>query len=285
MERGPTPIERSAGEAPQWEERAEPILKWAGGKTRLLPELLARRPSAYRRYHEPFLGGGALFFRLQPGGAVLSDANAELVNVYERVRDDVEEVIRRLRAHRYEREHYYRVRATDPTTLSPSERAARTLYLNRTCFNGLYRVNRRGYFNVPFGRYKNPVICRPERLRAVSRVLRRTTLLRADYEGVLDVADAGDFAYFDPPYQPVSRTANFTGYTAADFGEDEQRRLAEVVRELDRRGVRWMVSNSDTELVHELYGGFRVEAVQGSRAISRRGNGRGRVRELLIRNY
>ena len=266
-------------------ERAAPVLKWAGGKTRLLPEILPRLPPRLGRYHEPFFGGGALFFRLQPRDASLSDANEELITVYRSVRDDVERLIVELGRHRYEREYYYGMRALDPADLSDIERAARTIYLNRTCFNGLYRVNRRGQFNVPMGSYANPVICQADRLRAVSELLRHVDVRQGDYASCAEEAREGDFVYFDPPYQPISKTASFTSYTANDFGEADQAALADTFRGLTDRGVRCLLSNSDTPLIRELYEGFQVEAVLAPRAISRNGAGRRAVLEVLVRNY
>lgn len=269
----------------QYREDAAPVMKWAGGKTRLLRELLPRLPDTLGRYHEPFFGGGALFFRLQPEHAELADANGELINVYACVRDDVEALITDLQRHRYERDYYYWMRSRDTADLGPIARASRTIYLNRTCFNGLYRVNRRGQFNVPFGRYTDPVICHADRLRAVSEVLAGVDLRLADYRDAVAGARAGDFVYFDPPYQPISRTANFTSYTAGAFGEAEQAALAATFAELSARGVRAMLSNSDTPFIRELYRDFQVEIIQAPRAISRNGAGRAAVNEVLVRNY
>ncbi|MCC6624105.1 MAG: DNA adenine methylase [Deltaproteobacteria bacterium] len=265
-----------------------PVLKWAGGKSRLLPELVSRLPSPRQWtgvYHEPFLGGGALFLHLRPARANLADANPELVNLYEVIRDDVEALIADLGRHTHERTYYYAVRALDAAGLGRVERASRFVFLNRTCFNGLYRVNRRGQFNVPFGRYDNPNLCPAERLRAVSRVLAGADLAHRDFEDAVAGARRGDFAYFDPPYVPLTRTASFTSYTAGDFGEDDQRRLAATVRRLARRGVRCMVSNSDAPLVHELYEGLRIERILAPRAISRAADSRKPVSELVIRTY
>ncbi|MCB9729816.1 MAG: DNA adenine methylase [Deltaproteobacteria bacterium] len=266
-------------------EPPQPILKWAGGKRSLLPDLCARLPARFERYYEPFFGGGALFFHLLPDVARLSDVNSELIDLYRVTRDSVEELIEDLRTHRYERGYYYAMRATDPRTLGPVQRASRTIYLNRTCFNGLYRVNRRGQFNVPMGRYQDPVICQADRLRAASQALAGVDLRDADFTWVLDEARAGDFVYFDPPYQPVSRTANFTSYARGDFGEKDQAHLAEVFSALASRGVHCMLSNSDTPLVRDLYGEFRCERVFAPRAISRRGDGRQSVAEVIVLSY
>ena len=246
---------------------------------------MGRIPQRFNAYHEPFVGGGAVFFALQPVKARLSDDNGELVTAYQVIRDDVERLIRHLRTHRVEAEYFYDLRAKDPSRLDSVERASRLIYLNRTCFNGLYRVNSRGGFNVPFGRYKNPLICNEAGLRAASLALSGTAAVHAGYEAVLDQARRGDFVYFDPPYHPVSATANFTGYTAGAFGERDQRRLADVYRALHARGCKVMLSNSDTSLIHELYGDFNVEIVAAPRLVNRDATKRGPVNEVLVRNY
>ena len=237
------------------------------------------------RYFEPFFGGGALFFHLQPLGAVVSDLNEDLVLLYRTIRDDVDALIEELQQHPYDKDHYYAMRALDPETLSPVMRAARILYLNRTCFNGLYRVNRRGQFNVPFGRYSNPRICDEDRLRAVANVLTDTNVIHGSYEGTISEARGGDFVYFDPPYQPLTPTANFTSYTKADFGEDAQVQLRDAFAELDRRGVKCMLSNSHTPLICDLYKDFHIETVTAPRAIARTAEGRAPVLEVVVRNY
>ena len=268
---------------------ARPVLKWVGGKGQLLRELLARLPQSFKTYHEPFTGGGALFFELAAQGrittAYLSDANPSLIDVYLGLRDCVDEVIAVLRQHRYEHDYYYYVRALRPTDLSLPERAARIIYLNKTCYNGLYRENRRGEFNVPFGRYKNPTICDEPNLRAASAVLQGVNIARRPFDSTLDYAKRGDFVYFDPPYHPVSATANFTSYDRDGFGPDNQRRLRDAATELRERGVTAMVSNSDTPFIRELYAGFHIDQVQASRAVNSKANGRGKVAELIIRNY
>ena len=266
---------------------ARPIVKWAGGKWQLLPvfSLYFPSPSQIDRYFEPFLGGAAVFFHLQPPRSFLSDSNAELIEVYQVVQSQVEALLLSLRQHRNERDYYYRLRAIDPETLTPVERASRLIYLNRTCYNGLYRVNSAGKFNVPFGRYANPRICDEEGLRAASLALQGARLFVADFEDALADARSGDFVYFDPPYYPLSKTSSFTSYTRDRFDEKEQRRLASVYRDLDRRGCYLMLSNSSAPLIYDLYKGFRVVKVEASRAISCKGDGRGPVTELLILNY
>ena len=264
---------------------AQPIVKWAGGKTRLLSELTTRLPARFERYFEPFFGGGAVFFALTPAPAFLSDVNHELVILYRCVRDRLPSLVKALKRHPYEKEHYYWVRSLDPETLSDVERAARTLYLNRTCFNGLYRVNRRGQFNVPMGRYTNPVICDEGKLERASRALAGAQLMHASFDEAMCAPVEGDFVYFDPPYQPLSKTANFTSYTAGSFGEEAQVRLAHTFRELSERGVLCMLSNSDTPLIQELYKDFRIDTVMAPRLISRKAATRRPVQEVIVRSY
>ena len=274
--------------APQVQEVvASPIVKWVGGKTKLLPELLARMPEHFNRYYEPFAGGAALFFRLAPKRAVLADSNPDLIGLYTAVANDVGAVIRRLQAHRdaHDEAHYYEMRARwndrDHEWSTP-ERAAAFIYLNKTCFNGLWRVNRAGLFNVPIGRYSDPPICVPEALRAAQQVLSRAEIRRADYRMAVRDAKAGDFLYVDPPYDPVTTTANITSYTANAFGPDEQRALADTARELVARGCYVMLSNSDTPFMRSIYKGFRVERVKCARAINSNAAKRGDVDELII---
>jgi DNA adenine methylase len=266
---------------------AGPIVKWVGGKTRLLPELLARLPERFGRYYEPFAGGAALFFRVAPRRAVLADSNADLIGLYTAVASDVAAVIRRLEMHRtqHDESHYYEMRTRwndRDVSWSTPERAAAFIYLNKTCFNGLWRVNRSGAFNVPIGRYTDPPICVPSALRAAQDVLSRAELRCADYRTAVADAKSGDFLYFDPPYDPVAPTANFASYTADGFGPDDQRALADTARELVARGCKVMLSNSDTPFIRSLYKGMRVERVKCARAINSNAAKRGDVDELLI---
>ena len=268
---------------------ARPLIKWAGGKRQLLPELLPRLPRCFNRYCEPFVGGGALFFALQPQRAWLSDSNAELINLYVTVRDHCEALLEDLRRHENTPEYFLAIRNLDRSpafaALTAVEKASRFIYLNRTCFNGLYRVNARGQFNVPFGRYKNPRLADADNLRRCSQLLQDAQLRCGDFSALLEVAEAGDFVYLDPPYVPLSPTSSFTSYTSGGFGEESQRRLREVCDALDERGVYFMLSNSDCPLVRELYSHYRMERVQASRAISAAASGRGAVAEALVRNY
>jgi len=267
----------------------KPFLKWAGGKRQLLEELLARVPCTYGRYFEPFVGSGALFFALQPKTANLSDLNSELVNSYVVVRDQVEELIKDLESHRYEESYYYTLRNIDRSSefqnWSEVKKAGRVICLNKTCYNGLYRVNSKGYFNTPFGRYDNPRILDAENLRACSRVLTSAEITCAPFECILDKAGAGDFVYFDPPYIPISQTSNFTAYAKQGFGLKEQEALSAVCRELDNKQVYFMLSNSFSERMEKLYQGFKQEKVSAKRAINSKAKLRGAVTELIVRNY
>lgn len=264
----------------------KPFLKWAGGKQRLIRQYEPFFPHGqFHRYHEPFLGGAAIFFHLCPENAILTDLNAELINVYVVLRDYCAELIQVIQAYGFGREEYYRVRALNPKELSAVEQAARTIYLNRTCYNGLYRVNKKGQFNVPFGRYDKPFTFREGVLETVSRALANTEIFVDDFSGVLQRAQTGDLVYFDPPYHPLNRTANFTGYTRGAFNGGEQERLAKVFCALDSMGCRVMLSNSDTPFVHQLYKAYRRETVLARRSINRDLNKRGEIKELLIMNY
>ncbi len=267
-----------------------PFLKWAGGKAQLLAAfrgLYPRQP--IQRYVDPFLGGGAVFFHvketLKPRRALLADANGELIATYKAIRSDVEGVIEALMRHKenHGEKYFYELRTKNPT--SPSERAARLIYLNKTCFNGLYRVNSRGIFNVPFGRYENPSIFDPQALRGASAALRAVTLRTGDFRKTLDKAGEGDFVYLDPPYQPVSSTANFTSYTNQPFGQSDQEALAALYGRLAKRGCLMMLSNSDTRFVRKLYRGFDVRTVPARRNINSRGDRRGPVTEVVVLNY
>jgi DNA adenine methylase len=273
-------------------EPAGPIVKWAGGKRGLLEQLRPLAPAAFNTYYEPFLGGAAMFLSLQPDTplqAVLGDANDDLMAVYRTVRDDLEAVIARLdgmQPHVLEQDYYYALRAQDAPQLSAVERSARFIFLNKTCYNGLYRVNRAGRFNVPFGRYaRPPMLYDRDNLQRVSRRLQAAKLECGDFAATLDAAGADDFAYLDPPYAPSTSTANFTKYTHASFTARDQQRLAEVVRDLTRRNCRVLLSNSDTPLVRDLYAGYHVEVVHAARNINSDINGRSKVRELAILNY
>jgi DNA adenine methylase len=269
---------------------AKPFVKWAGGKTQLLPQLARFYPpkGSVGRYIEPFLGSGAVFFHVkavvEPREALLWDNNQELVDAFTAVRDDVEQVIRLLQAH--ERKHskaYFLAMRTKPRTKLHAV-AARLIYLNKTCFNGLYRVNSKGDFNVPFGRYPKPSILNVEGLRRASEALAGAQVEQEDFKMLLVVARKGDFIYFDPPYHPLSSTAYFTSYTKDSFGEKDQRALAAVYRWLDEKGCLLMLSNSDMPLIHDLYEGFTIEKVSARRNINSQAKKRGPIKELVIVN-
>ncbi len=260
---------------------AGPFLKWVGGKTQLLPALLSYTPDRFNTYIEPFVGGGALFFALQPAKAVLADSNPELINCYTVVRDRVEDLITALRDYPYSEAFYYSLRAEMPQ--DRVLRAARMIYLNRTCYNGLYRVNKQGQFNVPFGRYTNPVICDADRLRAASYALRNTELRCATYQETLQTyAKPGDFIYIDPPYHPVSQYSDFKRYTAEFFYAEDQRQLAQAVKELADQGSIVLVSNSYCDYILNIYEGCHIVEVSARRNINKDPDKRGEVKEVLI---
>ena len=267
-----------------------PVVKWVGGKTKLLPELLARMPPSFERYYEPFAGGAALFFRVAPtraaGSVVLGDANADLIAMYRAVADDVESVIARLWSHsvQHSEQHFAYVRgAWNRNSMhdGPIDRAAAFIYLNKTCFNGLWRVNRAGELNSPWGKHATFV---PDHgaLRLASSVLQRADLRASGYRETMRDVGPSDFAFMDPPYVPASATANFTSYTADAFGPEQQRELADTALKLVKRGCRVMLSNSDTPYVRELYSDFRIDSVKCSRAINSKSSGRGAVGEVII---
>ena len=258
-----------------------PLLKWAGGKTQLLGQILPKMPKKYGRYIEPFFGGGALFFALQRGNSVIADSNPELINLYRTVADDVDGILQQLQSFENTEEMFYAVRAQDWQELSPVQAAARTLYLNRTCFNGLYRVNKKGQFNVPFGRYKNPRIIDEPGLRAGSLLLQSSTITCGDYKAVLaEHAQAGDFVFLDPPYLPVSEYSDFKRYTKEQFYEEDHIELAAEVQRLHELGCHVILTNSNHPLVHELYGAYQIDVLQTKRHIS--SNAKGRVGEDVI---
>lgn len=263
---------------------AQPVIKWAGGKRQLLGQYKEFFPERYNVYHEPFLGGGAVFFYLGPPVAFLSDSNAELINMYRVIQTKVDQLIEDLSRHRCDSDYYYHIRSLDVGTLSDVQRASRLIYLNKTCYNGLYRVNRKGQFNVPFGKYKRPRFLDVEMLLAANRALQRAVLTAGDFEIVLDNARPGDFVYFDPPYFPLNRTANFTDFTDHSFSAGDHERLARTFDRLARMGCLVMLSNSDTPFVRELYAeyGKGIVSLKAKRSINSRGDKRGPVGELLV---
>lgn len=271
------------------QNKTYPIVKWVGDKRQLMFELLKNMPANYNRYFEPFIGGGALFFELQPENAYISDMNEELINLYSVVRDDVDGLIEDLEKHEVSKEYFLNIRNIDRTEmfskLSNIERASRFIYLNRTCFNGLYRVNSQGQFNVPFGNYSNPRIIDENNLKNCSELLKNTEIKVADFSEILTKVQKGDFVYFDPPYVPLNDTSSFTSYTKAGFDIDMQFKLRDVCDELDSMGVKFMLSNSDTKLVNELYSNYEIKKVFATRAVNANADGRGKITEVLVRNY
>lgn len=272
----------------------KPFLKWVGGKQQLLAQFQAYFPSRFKRYIEPFAGGAAVFFHLWgakrlPLKNYLFDNNEELINVYRTVRDSSEELMEILTIHQNEhsKDYFYKIRSLDRNNihLTDVERAARTIYLNRTCYNGLFRVNSKGYFNVPIGSYKNPQILYPEVLKNASRALQGVAIEAADFRETERFGKPGDFFYFDPPYDPVSSTSSFTGYTSYCFGDEDQLDLSRVYSSLTKKGCLCMLSNSPTDLIRELYKGFRMEIVQAKRAVNSNANGRRNVAEVVVLNY
>ena len=263
-----------------------PFVKWAGGKRKLIQQYIHYFPKDFKTYYEPFLGGGAVFFYLHPPSAILTDINPELVNAYRCVRDNVEELISLLEEHQIKhcRDYYYQVRQINGT--SNLEKAARLIYLNKTCFNGLYRENLKGEFNVPIGKYKNPKICNRALLQSVSAALQNAIIKVRPFEDILKNANScDDFVYFDPPYHPLSPTSNFTAYSRNSFSQDDQIRLKHVFAELAECGVKVMLSNSDCKFIRELYSDFKINSITASRLINSNGTKRGKISEVLITSY
>lgn len=270
----------------------EPVLKWVGGKRQLLKDIEIHIPRKFSTFYEPFLGGGAVLFHLQPHKAVVNDINEELINVYTVIRDNVEELIEDLKKHKNEAEYFYNIRELDRdkeayNRLSSIKKASRIIYLNKTCYNGLFRVNQQGEFNTPFGRYKNPNIVNEVTLRAVSNYFNKAqiTFKCIDFEESVKGIRKGSFVYFDPPYDPVSDSANFTGYDKGGFDRDEQIRLKQLCDKLNNRNVKFLLSNSATEFILDLYKDYNIAIVKAKRAINSRGDKRGEVNEVLVKNY
>lgn len=268
-----------------------PVVKWVGGKRQLLPEITKYIPS-FSTYYEPFVGGGALLFELQPQKIVINDFNSELINTYQVIKDNVEGLIVDLQKHQNNAEYFYQIRELDReycvyTKLSPLERASRLLYLNKTCFNGLFRVNKSGEFNSPFGNYSNPNIVNDITLRAVSHYLNsiNATFLVGDFETALNGIKKNSFVYFDPPYDPISNSSSFTGYTLGGFDSKEQIRLKCLCDKLHNKGVKFLLSNSATDFIKDLYKEYKIEIVKAKRAINSNALLRGEIDEVLIRNY
>lgn len=268
-----------------------PFLKWVGGKRQLMPTINKIVPKKYSTYYEPFVGGGALLFELQPKKAVINDFNAELINTYNVIKENPEELIKDLETHINESDYFYKLRSLDRQegfeNLSNIKRASRVIFLNKTCYNGLYRVNNSGEFNTPFGKYKNPNIVNDATIRAVSKYLNSNDIkiTNKDFEASLKNIRKGAFVYFDPPYDPISKSSNFTGYIQGGFDEFEQERLRDICDRLNSKGVNFLLSNSPTKLILDLYSKYNLTFVKANRAINSDSSKRGEVEEVLIRNY
>ena len=270
----------------------KPVLKWAGGKRQIIGELTERLPPDFHTYHEPFLGGGALFFKLcELRGAmrsVISDINPDLIMLYRVIRDQKDDLIRYLRGMGMgnNKDDYYKAREIyNSATDSPLMKSALLIYLNRHGFNGLYRLNSSGHYNVPFGRYTNPSLPSDIDISRASECLSRSSIRQGDFRITLSDAETGDFAYLDPPYMPLSTTSNFTNYSTMGFTRKDQEDLAKVVEELDKKGVKFLLSNAATDEIEGLYSSYRVEKIMARRNINSKPDGRGKIPELIVRNY
>jgi len=270
-----------------------PFLKWVGGKRQLMPSIIEHLPeniSSYK-YIEPFIGGGAVLFHLQPKNAIINDYNKELINVYEVIKNNIDELILDLKRHKNESAYFYELRSLDRNekfkNLTPIQRASRIIFLNKTCFNGLYRVNNAGEFNAPFGRYKNPNIVNEPTLKAVNKYLNMNNIKIqcGDYSEVLKLANEKSFVYLDPPYHPISESSNFTGYIRGGWNMYDQIDLRVACDELDSKGIKFLLSNSSTDFIKDQYKKYKISAVKANRSINSIGTERGEIDELLIRNY
>ena len=272
-------------------ESLAPIVKWVGGKRQLIKYIQPLLPDNIGTYYEPFIGGAAVLLEHKPKKAVINDFNHELINTYNIVRDDVDALLLDLKNHVYESDYYYELRALDRSSaydeLTAVQKASRLLYLNKTCFNGLYRVNSKGQFNSPFGKYTNPNIVNEQGLLELSRYLRENdiTTRTGDFSVAVNDSESGDFVYLDPPYDPVSKSASFTAYSKGGFSSDDQLRVRDLCVELDCKGVKFLLSNASTEFINDIYSGFKVIEVGASRSINSNGAKRSKVKEVLVRNY
>lgn len=270
-----------------------PFLKWVGGKRQLLPKIIEHLPNNLRKlkYYEPFIGGGAVLFHLQPDNAVINDSNKELINVYIVVKNYLEELIIDLKKHKNSSEYFYQIRGLDRTAefskLTNVQKASRIIYLNKTCFNGLYRVNRAGEFNAPFGRYKNPNIVNEPTLKAVNKYLNKKNISinSGDYSDILKQANENSFVYLDPPYHPISVNSNFTGYVRGGWNMFDQVRLRESCDQLNEKGAKFLLSNSSAQFIKDQYENYNIITVKAIRAINSNGSERGKIDEVLIKNY
>ncbi len=267
----------------------KPFLKWAGGKRQLISQMDQYFPKEFNKYIEPFVGGGAIFFYLLPEQAILIDINQNLINGYKIIKNNVAELIESLKIHKNEKEYFYKVRNVDRDLevfngWSDTKKASRTIFMNRCCFNGLYRVNSKNQFNVPFGKYKNPKFCDKENLLAVHKSLKNVKLVNNTFEKCLDFAEKDDFIYFDPPYVPISDPANFTSYTKDNFDTDDQIKLYNTFKTLDDRGCKVMLSNSYSDFILDLYKNYHINFLQAKRVINSDASKRGSIKEVLITN-
>jgi DNA adenine methylase len=271
-----------------------PVVKWVGGKRQIIDEIIKYVPDSFSTYYEPFLGGGAVLFELQPKKAVVNDVNEELMNIYEVIKDNVDELIEGLKRHKIKNDkaYFYEIRELDRdreqyNLLTPVERASRIIYLNKTCYNGLFRVNKSGEFNAPFGNYKNPNIVNETTLRAVSAYFNKAKIRFTcqDFEDALKWSRKGAFVYLDPPYDPVSETASFTGYDKGGFDHNEQIRLKKTCDKLNKKGIKFLLSNSATDFIMDLYQDYKIEVIQAKRAINSKADRRGNVDEVLVMNF
>lgn len=266
------------------------FVKWAGGKKQLIDQFKQFFPKEIDRYFEPFVGGGAILFYIlknyKPKEVYIFDINEELINTYEVIRDDVKNLIEDLKKLKklHNKEYYYQIRAENPILLSKLTRATRFIYLNKTCFNGLYRVNSKGGFNVPMGKYTNPLICPEEDLLEISKLLKNVKIYNLSFENCLKFTRKEDFIYFDPPYYPLKKSS-FTTYTKNIFLEEEQKKLREVFEKLNNKGCKIMLSNSDTNFIKELYKDYNTHFVNATRMINCNGKNRGKITEIVVTNY
>ncbi len=267
------------------------FIKWAGGKKQLLKQFKPLFPKKIERYFEVFVGGGAVLFYIiqhyKPKYVFISDINEELINTYKVIRKDVENLIKELKKLKklHNKEKYTKIRSEDPNLLSSLTRASRFIYLNKTCFNGLYRVNSKGEFNVPMGSYKNPSIVMEKELREISKLLKKVKIKIMGFEKITKLTKKGDFIYFDPPYYPLKNGKSFTTYTKGNFLDDEQKQLFRVFKALDKKGCKVMLSNSNTKFIKDLYKGYKRNFVKANRMINCEGSGRGKIKEIVVRNY
>lgn len=267
----------------------KPVIKWVGGKRQLMTKIKEYMPREYNNYFEPFIGGGAVFFELKKENSHINDYNPELTNLYEVIKTKPEALIKDLSKHENSSEYYYAMRELDRKPnfkrMSKVKRASRFIYLNKTGFNGLYRVNQKGQNNVPYGRYANPTILDADNIRACSEALQTTTITTGDFENIKAHVKEGDFVYFDPPYAPLSATSNFTAYTDKGFDDDMQFRLKELCDYIDSIGAYFMLSNSYTGFILDLYSDYTIKTVEANRALNCKATGRGKINEVLVMNY